>query len=240
MSRSRHGTPLSAYSDSPLVRNNVRLIVTSENSMGSNPAELSITSSTSARPSAGRAPLPAKMTSSILAPRSVRGPWAPRTQATASTRFDLPDPLGPTTTVTPGSNSSVVFSANDLNPRIVSDFKNTRAGSVLSCASYPVAGSYRRPPPVPRHWFGGVRGDGAAVGARCSVAADRGVERVGVARKEGATAGSLTSSNAGTHTSHHARPDRRTRGEALDEEELRRRDAVPFDRLSRIAGVEVG
>ena len=53
----------------------------------------------------------------------MRGPWAPSTHATASTRFDFPDPFGPTTTVTPGSNSRVVLSANDLNPRTVNDFR---------------------------------------------------------------------------------------------------------------------
>src|SRR5436190_8944058 len=128
ISRSRHGAPLIMYSDSPL-RNSVRVIVTSLNSIGSRFAELSIVSDTSARPSAGRSAVPAKMTSSILPPRSVRGPWAPSTHATASTRFDLPDPFGPTTTVTPGSNSSTVLSANDLKPRSVSVFRNTRACS---------------------------------------------------------------------------------------------------------------
>src|SRR6478735_7091950 len=124
MSRSRHGAPLIAYSESPL-RNSVRVIVTSLNSIGSRFAELSIVSDTSARPSAGRSAVPAKMTSSILPPRSVRGPCAPSTHATASTRFDFPEPFGPTTTITPGSNSSTVLSANDLNPRSVRDFRNT-------------------------------------------------------------------------------------------------------------------
>ena len=67
------------------------------------------------------------MTSSILAERSERGPWAPRTQVTASTTFDLPLPLGPTTTVMPGSNSSTVGSAKDLNPFMLSDFRNIAA-----------------------------------------------------------------------------------------------------------------
>lgn len=42
------------------------------------------------------------------------------THASASTTFDLPDPLGPTTHVIPGSKLSVVADANDLNPRSVS------------------------------------------------------------------------------------------------------------------------
>ena len=84
---------------------------------------------TSARPSAGRCGVPAKMTSSILAERTVLGPWAPSTQATASTTLDLPLPFGPTTTVTPGSNSRVVGSANDLNPLRVRDFRNTRGST---------------------------------------------------------------------------------------------------------------
>src|SRR6476469_4141714 len=124
MSSNRHGALLIAYSESPL-RNRVRVIVTSENSIGSIPDELSIVSDTSARPRAGRSAVPAKMTSSIFPPRSVRGPCAPSTHATASTRFDLPEPFGPTTTITPGSNSRTVLSANDLNPRRVNDFRNT-------------------------------------------------------------------------------------------------------------------
>src|SRR5829696_6774056 len=43
----------------------------------------------------------------------------------ASTTLDLPDPLGPTTTVTPGSRVMVVGSANDLNPLRVRLFRNT-------------------------------------------------------------------------------------------------------------------
>ena len=67
------------------------------------------------------------MTSSIFAERSERGPWAPSTQVTASTTLDLPLPLGPTTTVIPGSNSSMVGSAKDLKPFMLSDFRNTGA-----------------------------------------------------------------------------------------------------------------
>ena len=121
-----------AYSLSP-ERNSVRVMVTSDRSMDSLPEALSMVSETSARPSCGRDEVPAKMTSSILAERSERGPWAPSTQVTASTTLDLPLPLGPTTTVIPGSNSNTVGSAKDLNPFMLSDFKNI--GATLPGAS---------------------------------------------------------------------------------------------------------
>src|SRR5437764_2473314 len=124
MSSSLQGAPFMAYSLSP-VRNSVRVIVTSVKSMGNIPDELSMVSDTSARPSAVRFDVPAKMTSSIFDDRTALGAWAPSTHATASTMLDLPLPFGPTTTVTPGSNSSVVVSANDLKPLSVSDFRNT-------------------------------------------------------------------------------------------------------------------
>src|SRR3954452_7285058 len=123
-----------AYSLSPL-RNSVRVTVTSLNSIGSSPAELSMVSDTSARPNAGRLVVPAKMTSSIFVDRTDRGAWAPSTQATASTMFDFPLPLGPTTTVTPGSNSSVVVSANDLNPLRVSDLRNIPPATLAAPAA---------------------------------------------------------------------------------------------------------
>ena len=83
-----------AYSLSP-VRNSVRRTVTSLKSMGRMPAELSMVRLTSARPSAGRVAVPAKMTSSIFWLRTALGAWAPSTQAMASTTFDLPRPVGP-------------------------------------------------------------------------------------------------------------------------------------------------
>src|SRR3984957_13637620 len=126
MSSNRHGAALMAYSLSP-ERKSVRVMVTSARSMGSLPAALSMVRDTSARPSCGREEVPAKMTSSIFAERNERGPWAPSTQVTASTTLDLPLPLGPTTTVTPGSNSSTVGSAKDLKPFMLSDFRNIGA-----------------------------------------------------------------------------------------------------------------
>src|SRR5262249_52896346 len=41
---------------------------------------------------------------------------SPITQRSASTRFDLPQPLGPTTPVRPGSMRKSVASTKDLNP----------------------------------------------------------------------------------------------------------------------------
>ena len=117
-----------AYSEPP-VRNSVREIVTSLYSIGRAPSLLSMVSETCARPSGGRPEVPAKMTSSILPPRRVLAPCSPMTQASASTTLDLPEPLGPTTAVTPGSNSKVVAEANDLNPRTVRLFRCKAFGS---------------------------------------------------------------------------------------------------------------
>src|ERR1700682_5317050 len=74
-------------------------------------------------PSGLRVLLPAKMTSSIFCERSDRDDCSPSTQRIASTRFDLPEPFGPTTAVVPSMNSSVVASAKVLKPKTLSDFR---------------------------------------------------------------------------------------------------------------------
>ena len=125
MSSSRQVSPLIWYSLPPL-RNIIRVMVTSEYSMGSAPSALSMVSETSARPSGGRPVVPAKMTSSILPPRSDLAPCSPITQDRASTTLDLPEPLGPTTQVMPGSKRSVVAEAKDLNPLSVRLLRCTR------------------------------------------------------------------------------------------------------------------
>src|SRR5258708_24199976 len=115
---------------------------------------------TSARPSAARPEVPAETTSSILPPRSGLAACWPMTHESASTMFDLPDPLGPTTHVIPGSKRSVVAEAKDLNPRSVRVFRYT------ACSPHqPVlVASLRRAPPNPtvRHagyeLFGGPLG----------------------------------------------------------------------------------
>src|SRR6478609_34616 len=134
-SSSRQRVPLMAYSEPP-ERNMVRLIVTSAYSMGSAPSELTMVSSTSARPSGGRPEVPAKMTSSILPPRRLLAPCSPITQASASTTLDLPEPFGPTTQVMPGSRRSVVAEAKDLKPRRVRLFRYKLPPSLRSPAPY--------------------------------------------------------------------------------------------------------
>ncbi len=100
-------------------------MVTSLNSMGSAPSLLSMVISTEARPSPGRPGAPAKMTSAIEPPRKLLAEWDPKTHVNASATLDLPEPLGPTMTVIPGSKSSSVLSAKDLNPRRVRRLRNT-------------------------------------------------------------------------------------------------------------------
>ena len=50
----------------------------------------------------GRAPEPEKITSSMPEARMALNELSPITQRSASTRFDLPQPFGPTTPVRPG------------------------------------------------------------------------------------------------------------------------------------------
>src|SRR5262245_30541935 len=64
----------------------------------------------------GRVPAPPKMTSSMPVPRMEVGRFSPITQRKASKRLDLPQPLGPTTPVKPGSIKSSVGSTKDLKP----------------------------------------------------------------------------------------------------------------------------
>jgi hypothetical protein len=115
MSSRRHESPLISYSLSPdrYIR---RVMETSVYSIGRALSELSIVRVTSARPNGARPAVPAKMTSSILPPRNAFAPCSPSTQAMASTTLDLPDPLGPTTQVIPGSSFNVVAEAKDLKP----------------------------------------------------------------------------------------------------------------------------
>src|SRR4029079_6690087 len=84
---------------------------------------VAVLSATAPPPGGGPPEVPAKMTSSILPPRSDLAPCSPITQASASTTLDLPEPLGPTMQVIPGSSWRVVAEAKDLNPRSVKLFR---------------------------------------------------------------------------------------------------------------------
>ncbi len=81
------------------------------------------------RSGAGTSPSPpAKIMSCIVWPRTASGLCSPSAQSTASVMLDLPQPLGPTMTLTPGENSSRVRSGNDLNPLIVIELRCTGSG----------------------------------------------------------------------------------------------------------------
>src|SRR5215510_11786670 len=79
-------------------------------------ARLSIWIATSALLRPGRLLVPEKITSSMSAARNDLCEVSPITQRSASTRFDLPQPFGPTTPVRPGSIRKSVGSTKDLKP----------------------------------------------------------------------------------------------------------------------------
>src|SRR5690242_14430006 len=71
---------------------------------------------TSAKSRGGRVAVPAKITSSMPPPRSDLGLDSPIAHRIASSRFDLPQPFGPTTPVRPGSILSSAGSTKLLKP----------------------------------------------------------------------------------------------------------------------------
>src|SRR6185312_11820525 len=83
---------------------------------GAERVELSIAIATSALLRGGRLFEPEKITSSMEEARIDLYEDSPMTQRSASTRFDLPQPLGPTTPVSPGSIRKSVGSTKDLKP----------------------------------------------------------------------------------------------------------------------------
>ena len=126
-STSRQRAPLRRYSPSPL-RSSRRLIEISENSL---PAADPAPDSTVVEQddldlgvAARRLPSPpAKIMSCIVCPRTASGLCSPSAQSTASVMFDLPQPFGPTITLTPGENTSRVRSGKDLKPLIVIELR---------------------------------------------------------------------------------------------------------------------
>ena len=104
------------------------------NSAGALRSALSRKIVTSAELRAGRVLVPEKMTSSMAAARMLLCELSPMTHRSASSRFDFPQPLGPTTPVRPGSITSSVGSTKDLKPNslrrliFISYLKNARRG----------------------------------------------------------------------------------------------------------------
>src|SRR6185436_4057181 len=74
------------------------------------------------------------MTSSISSPRTDLYDCVPRTHLMASTTLDLPQPLGPTTPVTPVVKSNCVRLAKDLKPHI-SSFLSCIVPSLYPCGT---------------------------------------------------------------------------------------------------------
>ena len=116
MSIKRQLLPLISYSLAPS-RNIRRVIETSEYSIGSAPSELSIVSGDlgAAQRGARRRAGEDDVLHLAAAQRSWR-PARPSPRRCASTTLDLPEPLGPTTQVMPGSKRRVVGEAKDLKP----------------------------------------------------------------------------------------------------------------------------
>ena len=93
---------------------------------------------TYAMPSGLRSRVPAKMTSSMRAPRRLLADCSPSTQLMASLMLDLPQPLGPTMAAMPSPlKRSSVRSQKDLNPCSSTRFSFSKAltslGSGESC-----------------------------------------------------------------------------------------------------------
>src|SRR5690348_16701857 len=92
--------------------------------------------------------------SSLFFPRNWRMLCSPSTQRIASATFDLPAPLGPTTAVMPGLNSSSVREAKLLKPSISNRLRYTvlfappflvrQAGNILLCFSQYSCNMYGR------------------------------------------------------------------------------------------------
>ena len=117
-SRALTSRPLTLYCE-PLSRSMRRVISRSSLSLNCAVAlrcALSKNTDTSAMLRAGRSRVPPKMTSSMSPPRICLAEVSPMTQRNASTRLDLPQPLGPTTPVKPGWTTNSVASTKDLNP----------------------------------------------------------------------------------------------------------------------------
>src|SRR5687768_11570678 len=113
-------------------------------------AARSTSSETSAKSRAGRIAVPAKMTSSMPAPRIDLGEDSPITQRIASSTLDLPQPLGPTTPVRPSSIRSSAGSTKLLKPVSFSRFTRMTNPREPCLAHRPLDQRLEHGPCVPR------------------------------------------------------------------------------------------
>src|ERR1700733_7274455 len=112
---------------------------------GARRSELLSVSPPSALLREGRLPEPEKMTSSMPEPRIFLNELSPITQRRASTRFDLPQPFGPTTPVRPGSILNSALSQKLLKP-VRSRGSNFIVLTLGSGTAHPCAAHNRLPP----------------------------------------------------------------------------------------------
>src|SRR5690606_38752664 len=123
-----------------------------------------------------RLPEPEKITSSMPDARIALYELSPITQRMASTRLDLPQPLGPTMPVRPGSITSVVSSQKDLKPtslRRENFMGSRRVQRVCEGEGFSPGGCVKTPPhPALRATFAHEgRRDVRARGSYCAGAA---------------------------------------------------------------------
>src|SRR6202020_982950 len=125
------------------------------NAAGARRSELLSTSPTSALFREGRLPEPEKMTSSMPEARIFLKEFSPITQRRASTRFDLPQPFGPTTPVRPGSILNSALSQKLLKP--VRRKRSNFIVTTLRSCSAPFA-PLTSPLPATNHFSQGLGG----------------------------------------------------------------------------------
>ena len=120
----RQRAPLRRYSPSP-ERSSRRCTETSENSVAARPRSCRSRPRPRQRAADRRPCRRRRSRPASRLPRIAPGLCSPSAHSTASVMFDLPEPFGPTITLTPGENSSLARSGNDLNPFIVDRSSDT-------------------------------------------------------------------------------------------------------------------
>ena len=135
-----------------MIRRITSRVSASLNPCGARRSELSIVRATSAKLRAGRLAVPAKITSSIPPPRIAEGRVSPMTQRSASSRFDFPQPFGPTTPVNPSEITRSVGSTKLLKPLSRRREKRKRAVLNVIPSGIPSRRGPFKSTPLPMIW----------------------------------------------------------------------------------------